>query len=103
MFQVMSRFGATRDVDLPQMVDRLYDNWPWAPGARRAKALPSEVGREACERMFAGEAIKDLADDLGIAIETLCRSRRQALIGNVEHSILTDGSEESIESLGGTY
>ena len=30
---------------------------------------PSEVRREACERMLAGEAIKDLADELGITIE----------------------------------
>ena len=30
--------------------------------------------------MLAGEAIKDLADELGITIETLYRWRRQALI-----------------------
>ena len=41
---------------------------------------PPEVRREACERMLAGEAIKDLADELGITIETLDRWRRQALI-----------------------
>jgi transposase-like protein len=41
---------------------------------------PPEVRREACERMLAGEAIKDLADGLGITIETLYRWRRQALI-----------------------
>jgi transposase-like protein len=41
---------------------------------------PPEVRREACERMLAGEAIKDLADELGITIETLYRWRRQALI-----------------------
>ena len=41
---------------------------------------PPEVRREACERMLAGEAIKDLADDLGITIETLYRWRRQALV-----------------------
>ena len=41
---------------------------------------PPEVRREACERMLVGEAIKDLADELGITIETLYRWRRQALI-----------------------
>jgi transposase-like protein len=41
---------------------------------------PPEVRREACERMLAGEAIKDLVDKLGITIETLYRWRRQALI-----------------------
>ncbi len=41
---------------------------------------PPEVRREACERMFVGEAIKDLADELGITVETLYRWRRQALI-----------------------
>ncbi len=41
---------------------------------------PPEVRREASERMLAGEAIKDLADELGITIETLYRWRRQALI-----------------------
>ena len=57
---------------------------------------PPEVRREACERMLAGEAIKDLAgeaikdlageaikdlaDELGITVETLYRWRRQALI-----------------------
>jgi transposase-like protein len=41
---------------------------------------PPEVRREACERMLAGEAIKDLVDELGITIETLYRWRRQALI-----------------------
>ena len=41
---------------------------------------PPEVRRTACERMLAGEAIKDLADELGITMETLYRWRRQALI-----------------------
>jgi transposase-like protein len=41
---------------------------------------PAEVRREACERMLAGEPIKDLVDELGITIETLYRWRRQALI-----------------------
>ena len=39
---------------------------------------PHEVRREACERLLAGEAVKDLADELGITIETLYRWRRQA-------------------------
>lgn len=41
---------------------------------------PAEVRRHACERMLAGETIKDLVDDLGITMETLYRWRRQALI-----------------------
>jgi transposase-like protein len=41
---------------------------------------PPEVRREACERMLAGAAVKDLVDELGITIETLYRWRRQALI-----------------------
>ena len=41
---------------------------------------PAEVRREACERMLAGEAPKDLVDELGITIETLYCWRRQALI-----------------------
>jgi transposase len=42
---------------------------------------PPEVRRQACERMLAGEAVKDLVDELGITMETLYRWRRQALIG----------------------
>ena len=41
---------------------------------------PSEVRRQACERMLAGEAVKDLVDELGVTMETLYRWRRQALI-----------------------
>ena len=41
---------------------------------------PPEVRREACERMLAVEAVKDLVDELGITVETLYRWRRQALI-----------------------
>ena len=41
---------------------------------------PAEVRRQACERMLAGESIKDLVEDLGITMETLYRWRRQALI-----------------------
>ena len=37
---------------------------------------PPEVRREACERMLAGAAVKDLVDELGITIETLYRWRR---------------------------
>ena len=36
---------------------------------------PPEVRREACERMLAGETIKDLVHELGITIETLYRWR----------------------------
>jgi transposase len=41
---------------------------------------PAELRRRACERMLAGEAVKDVADELDIPIETLDRWRRQALI-----------------------
>ena len=41
---------------------------------------PAEVRRAACERMLAGEAVKDLVDELGVTMETLYRWRRQALI-----------------------
>jgi transposase len=41
---------------------------------------PAELRRRACERMLAGEAVKDVADELDIPIETLYRWRRQALI-----------------------
>ena len=41
---------------------------------------PAELRRRTCERMLAGEAIKDLAAELGISDHTLYRWRRQALI-----------------------
>lgn len=41
---------------------------------------PAEVRRQTCERMLAGEAVKDLIVELGISEETLYRWRRQALI-----------------------
>jgi transposase-like protein len=41
---------------------------------------PPEVRREACQRMLAGEKVKDLVGELGITMETLYRWRRQALI-----------------------
>jgi len=41
---------------------------------------PAELRRRTCERMVAGEAVKDLVAELGIAMETLYRWRRQALI-----------------------
>ena len=41
---------------------------------------PAEVRRRACERMLAGETVKDLVAELGIADHTLYRWRRQALI-----------------------
>ena len=42
---------------------------------------PAELRRQTCERMLAGEAVKDLAAELGIAEVTLYKWRRQALIG----------------------
>ena len=41
---------------------------------------PGELRRQICERMLAGEKVKDLAAELGIGFETLYRWRRQALI-----------------------
>ena len=41
---------------------------------------PAELRRLTCERMLAGEAVKDLVVELGISGETLYRWRRQALI-----------------------
>ena len=41
---------------------------------------PAELRRQTCERMLAGEAVKDLVTELGIAEVTLYKWRRQALI-----------------------
>jgi transposase-like protein len=41
---------------------------------------PAELRRQTCERMLAGEAVKDLIVELGISEHTLYRWRRQALI-----------------------
>jgi transposase-like protein len=41
---------------------------------------PAELRRQTCERMLAGEAVKDLTAELGIAGVTLYKWRRQALI-----------------------
>jgi transposase len=41
---------------------------------------PAELRPQTCERMLAGEAIKDLVAELGISDHTLYRWRRQALI-----------------------
>ena len=41
---------------------------------------PAELRRQTCGRMLAGEAVKDLVTELGIASETLYKWRRQALI-----------------------
>src|SRR5687767_8866858 len=41
---------------------------------------PAELRRQACERMLAGEAVKDLAAQLGVPDHTLYRWRRQALV-----------------------
>jgi transposase len=41
---------------------------------------PAELRHRACERMLAGEAVKDVAEELDVPIETLYRWRRQALI-----------------------
>src|ERR1700743_1765586 len=44
------------------------------------KHYPPELRRRTCERMLAGEAVKDLEAELGIAQVTLYKWRRQALI-----------------------
>ena len=44
------------------------------------KHYPAELRRRTCERMLAGEAVKDLTAELGIAGVTLYKWRRQALI-----------------------
>jgi transposase-like protein len=44
------------------------------------KRYPAELRRQTCERMLAGEAVKDLSAELGIAGVTLYKWRRQALI-----------------------
>jgi transposase-like protein len=41
---------------------------------------PAELRRSACERMLVGDAVKDLAAELGVSQETLYKWRRQALI-----------------------
>jgi len=41
---------------------------------------PAELRRRTCERMLAGEAIKDLVNELGVSEATLQRWKRQALI-----------------------
>ncbi len=41
---------------------------------------PAELRRQTCERMLAGEAVKDLVAELGISDHTLYRWRRQAQI-----------------------
>ena len=41
---------------------------------------PAELRRQVCERLLAGEAVKDLAAEIGISGDTLRRWRRQAEI-----------------------
>ena len=41
---------------------------------------PADLRRTTCERMLAGEVVKDLVVELGISDHTLYRWRRQALI-----------------------
>lgn len=44
------------------------------------RQYPAELRRRTCERMLAGEAVKDLSAELGIAGVTLYKWRRQARI-----------------------
>ena len=41
---------------------------------------PADLRRQLCERMLAGEALKDLAASSGVSVNTLQKWRRQALI-----------------------
>ncbi len=41
------------------------------------RQYPAELRRRTCDRMLAGEAVKDLVDELGIAGVTLYKWRRQ--------------------------
>src|SRR5437870_10689236 len=41
---------------------------------------PADLRRQTCERLLAGETVKDLVAELGISEHTLYRWRRQALI-----------------------
>jgi transposase-like protein len=45
-----------------------------------SRHYPAELRRRTCERMLAGEAVKDLFAELEISQETLYKWRRQALI-----------------------
>ena len=44
------------------------------------RQYPADLRRQTCERMLAGEAVKDLVVELEISQHTLYRWRRQALI-----------------------
>lgn len=57
------------------------------------RQFPAEVRREAYERMLAGEAIKDLVEELGITMETLYRWQREAQV--------VRSRPTSVESTGG--
>jgi transposase-like protein len=46
---------------------------------------PDELRRKTCERMLAGETVKDLVAELGVAEATLYKWRRQALIDAGRH------------------
>ena len=41
---------------------------------------PVTLRREACERMLAGEPVKEVANELGVSSDTLYKWKRQALI-----------------------
>jgi transposase len=44
------------------------------------RQYPAELRRQVCERMLAGEAVKDLEAEFGIGNVTLYKWRRQALV-----------------------
>ncbi len=58
---------------------------------------PAELRRRTCERMLAGEAVKDLVTELGIASVTLYKWRRQALIDAGRHLEVTSSAEAAEE------
>lgn len=44
------------------------------------KRIPTEVRREACQRMLRGESVSQLSEQLRVSTATLFRWKRQALI-----------------------
>jgi transposase-like protein len=59
---------------------------------------PAELRRRTCERMLAGEAVKDLVVELGISGHTLYRWRRQALIDAGERPGLKSYEADPLQS-----
>lgn len=54
--------------------------WPLSTRSQTCPGNTAELRRQTCERMLAGESVKDLVAELGIADRTLYEWRRQTLI-----------------------